>query len=810
MRLQQHLRESGYHSCLTTSFGIGFDAWEALALPALQGAGCRNNAILTDHRLLTAALGDPTALPRGAGRLYSVAGAATGALFHPKVWVQIGRQGGRLTIGSANLTIGGLSGNLELMASLTCKAGDDGAVRLIARACAFVESFAAPDNAAFAMQSDWMRARAPWLQAATATDDMVVLEDGTEAALLFSGEESGIGARFCDLVGGDPVDQLIAISPYWDGKLAALADLRDRLSPGETAVVIDPRDRLFPGDALDDFGEIRLCTHAKPDPPRFGHAKAMIVRTQTHDHLLIGSANCTRAALGTTDFAGENVEACLYRRLPAGAAVKALGLAAMLETRINPADLEPCDYGESIPFETLGLRNPGSYTLDGAVLHRHPAPGSDPEAGPRLDLLDASGTVLVTVSPKGEPLRYPLDPVPDTLAFARVAEGADAVPGIVTRTALVRAAMREPYSGKLTDRLARLSEEGEVSLNLLELVDMLGSEEPDAPLPAIVPRRAKNDGPQTAPNDRTLNYAAFTAGRRVAMPGTPGPFAQDGRAMLQGFLNRLVGLPDPEASAEPGPAFDTGDETADPEADLEEGQSFAENSRPASSAPPPAPWQAGEEAARNRAAIVHAVEMMCERLGEKGETGTLTPNDMLRLRIMLQVICTAGWLTSDKTKKGKEEEKKEEEEREGPCRSVLHVLPVEGSEDADWPRLLGRLLFVMFGKPEPAITGLRLDRSEDFLPSDVTECLTVCLWCLQASLLAPASSRVVARNAKFLWQLNDKTYSLIGMARNDLLSEPIMLLMSGMCEKYADHMGVDSQALINSHRGNCEKLHCAE
>jgi hypothetical protein len=58
------------------------------------------------------------------------------------------------------------------------------------------------------------------------------LGDGSRAALLPSGEVTGVARRFADLVGaGRATDRLVVVSPYWDDDLAALEDLRGALKP---------------------------------------------------------------------------------------------------------------------------------------------------------------------------------------------------------------------------------------------------------------------------------------------------------------------------------------------------------------------------------------------------------------------------------------------------------------------------------------------------------------------------------------------------------------------------------------------------
>jgi len=211
MKLYECFADKNYHTSIATTFEIDFDAYESIVLPRLRGAGCRNNIVITDSRMLTHALGGASVLPRQAGRLYTVDGRSARGVFHPKLFLQFGRRGGRLIIGSANLTASGLAGNLELVGMITCSEEDSGEQRLIARAWDYVSDLIDSDQQGMAGQRDWMLARTTWLRGATEATGLEPLSDQTAAALLTTGEQIGIGSRFATLIDAS-VSRLIVIS----------------------------------------------------------------------------------------------------------------------------------------------------------------------------------------------------------------------------------------------------------------------------------------------------------------------------------------------------------------------------------------------------------------------------------------------------------------------------------------------------------------------------------------------------------------------------------------------------------------------
>ena len=74
MKLYERFGDRGFHTCIITSFCVDFEAYEDIALPRLRGAGCHNNLLLVDDKMLREALDGGLALPRFAGRWYSADG----------------------------------------------------------------------------------------------------------------------------------------------------------------------------------------------------------------------------------------------------------------------------------------------------------------------------------------------------------------------------------------------------------------------------------------------------------------------------------------------------------------------------------------------------------------------------------------------------------------------------------------------------------------------------------------------------------------------------------------------------------------
>ena len=71
MKLYEQFAEKNFHTSVATTFGIDFDAYESIVLPRLRGAGCRNNIVIPDSRMLTHALDGGSASETRGPTLYS-------------------------------------------------------------------------------------------------------------------------------------------------------------------------------------------------------------------------------------------------------------------------------------------------------------------------------------------------------------------------------------------------------------------------------------------------------------------------------------------------------------------------------------------------------------------------------------------------------------------------------------------------------------------------------------------------------------------------------------------------------------------
>jgi hypothetical protein len=813
MKLYERFGDRGFHTSIVTSFCVDFEAYEDIALPRLRGAGCHNNLLLVDDKMLREALDGGLALPRFAGRWYSASGvtAKSNGVFHPKIVLQIGRGEGRIIVSSANMTSSGLAGNLELAGSLECTDEASPQQQIIAQVWQYTTACLKDAGQAVASQLAWAEARTPWLRRATPATSAVTLADGTVAAFL-TPQAQGIGEQFVRQLDGEPVKRLVVFSPYWDDKLDGLKHLIARLEPAKIALLIDTGTGEFPGKAL---GAIKnLAIHDAKDfcKGRFFHAKAVIAETRKWDYVLYGSANCTVAALGKSNFAGTNHEACLYKRLPAGQTLDALDLASLIDksTAVDAKTWEQAEASDDDLAAQNVKASPGRFECHLDILSWYPPGGVAPDRA-TLELLDLERQVLdhdltrLAGVAKGEVrYRFPADVARPAFARLRHADGAVSALAIVSLVDVIRQEAREQRSRSAEQAALRLADETEAELLLLDVFDALEAAEArlnHEPEPASFTARRKKGDEKGTEQFRTLDYESFIAGRRPPETSTTlyaNSLAGSELSLVRNFLNRIIGLggaaeDTPEEEDQLASAFNLGDDTSDPDAAMAAaGETGIDPSQ-----------LSGDEEARlerqrlaaqrkaSRAQIVQAANQFVKKIGLRKQAGALTTLDILRLRALLMIVVAAGH--------GQVAAASDTET------SSLQVLPREGSEDS-WPRIIGRVLFGVFGGGDPAIGHVQLETAGEHIAEDILECWATCFWCVQAAFTGPRSPGERKLLPKHIGPLMDKIYVATGLTAPEYASPPIVAVMTKMSERFCARLDLDTAAQKKAHDEQVERV----
>lgn len=394
MRYDQVFRADGYHSALLTTFCFDPTVFENVILIGMRSRGCRNIGIIADQNMLNRTLSDAAPAPR-AGTAYHLAKRNVSGAFHPKIALRLGREGGSLMIGSANLTGAGLVGNMEAVSEILVTSEDMRAAPLLVAALEYFERHADPRDRAMKDVLARARAKTPWLSAVTAAVEVEI--DGQRISFITETEEAGVGEAFVSFIGDDVIDRLVAVSPYWDDDLRGLEQMRESLGSPASALVVEIGEHDFSATTFQSKTGLTLhstSTHAAGGTRRL-HAKLLIACGQEADYILSGSANISEAGLfGRFNGAG-NAEACIMRTEPAGAVIDRLDLSVCLSEEMPLSHLRPRMSGAvTAENEPPAVPDGGALWIDHGLLFWHPPSGVDKPDGCRIELTDSANSVI--------------------------------------------------------------------------------------------------------------------------------------------------------------------------------------------------------------------------------------------------------------------------------------------------------------------------------------------------------------------------------------------------------------------------------
>ncbi|MBJ6125398.1 hypothetical protein [Microvirga splendida] len=761
-----------FHSVVTTTFSIEFAAYEEVMLPQLMASGATNFLVVADERMASMSLSDGSQLPTQLGRDYELfSPPVADGLFHPKIVLQIGRQVGRLFVGSANITAAGLAGNAEAVVELECKDEPSPEREIVRSAWKYVSNLISREPGAAREALNWASDRAPWLVGPEVAP-LQYLDDGTAIAFLARDGSASIGSRFMGFIGDEVVDRLVVASPYWDGHLEALGTLMKRMQPASTTVLLDADGHEFPLEAPRSAAiEFRAFPPALKG--RFKHAKFVIASTATHDHVLVGSTNCTTAALGRDASVGANAEACIYRMLPRDRAIEALGLYECIEAMpIDPAEVDRRDPSPPIPLDEIASRKAGSFELDGDMITWTLPDGLSGSGS--LRLLDASGSEIeiVAFQSTGESVqrrsfRLTLEK-PEHISFVVVEQqGFVSNRAHVAHRSLLRRRRREVATGTVAKAIAAFDAGEDFDLWMHNAFDELARADlNDRPLPSIAPVRSRHTDPnEEAEPAEQLTYDDFMETRspdtRVEVP-RDSTLAGTHSDSIRSFLNMLVGKSLPPSDPDDASKDDwmnLGDE-------VEEGEINTETQR-TEPQQVPAPEQRPNDTPVDAKQFVRMVQQYATNITMGTEP--LGSSDVLRVRFWLMMLL---------------------------YKARYPGLPrgLEATADEHgWPRMALRVIAAFFCGRRPPIRRLMIAKKYLEMPVDFLECWVTVLWTLDAMESVLVRS---ARNCEFLRFVHKArvdVVTILGLTPSELATETVLELRAYLDRTLGARLGLNGR-----------------
>jgi hypothetical protein len=317
------------HSSVIMTFGLDLPLYDGLVQRQLRSAGVSNQIVLCDGAEYQNAL---TAVEAGAarslGRSYTVTPVFQGSAFHPKAFMLLGRDSGRLLVGSGNVTFGGLARNAELFGVFDYTAGQT-PHPAFAQVFKLAQMHAKGGSSVLRRQLKRAEALSPWL-AASATSP-------SEHELLIGGPgHPTLLEQIRERLPG-PVDSVLVVGSSFDRGLLAIKELADLCPAASLRCIVQQDSITLDGATVSALGsqvDWRPFVDPYPDkkdrPDAYAHAKLLVVGCGSVEVAVYGSANPSRPGL-----LGDpcNTELMVISApQPRGHWVAQLGLTASLES----------------------------------------------------------------------------------------------------------------------------------------------------------------------------------------------------------------------------------------------------------------------------------------------------------------------------------------------------------------------------------------------------------------------------------------------------------------------------------------------
>ncbi|CAH0497788.1 hypothetical protein [Novosphingobium sp. CECT 9465] len=720
--------EGGYHSAFLTTYAFGAQAFEDVPFPKLRGAGCRNIAVLADRQMANQSFADFGA-PRFAGSSYHIVKADAPGAFHPKITMLVGATKGRLLVGSGNLTALGLGGNRELIADIRFNPNEPDHAPIFADALAYIRSYVPPQDQWFSTALSRALRLSPWLGV---EGTPIIRDAGGEAQIGFlrDWQDSNILDQIVTCVGGDIIERLVVLSPFWDTKLSGLSRLRSAFGEPPTDLLIDNETVGFPVDELRNHSDVRLFDTESVSAGRFVHAKLILAIGKSWDHVISGSMNCTFPAMFGPSSPAGNAEAGFYKRVGRGTALSGLGLANYSEAPLEPSTISPMAISTAPGTGPVAQIDGGSLMLAASAISWTP-PGKWSGTPVMLKLFDREDQSVAQIQGLATTgvQHWHLDMGEQRPRYGVVVMDEDSIsaPVPITDVDVLAVATLPPQGGrrrKLIDHLVDAMDEDLSLIETLSQLEAIEFEEGQS-RPGIRSSGADADGASKESGTReygVLSYEDFVRARTEALTASDGARGfltgrQDSAAsMVSACLNRLIGLVGPdlgdvedrEIQAQSAIDFRTTEPAAAADVEQPTGRSDIPG-RPRG--------QFGQTlaTAKKFQEAVTAFEARCKVLSGK----PITTSEIVRLRGLLQIILSHA------------------QPVRGNCLAA-QILPVYNSSGHDWPRLIGRLLVQHFSTSR-ALQSLHLEQDESE-QHRVVEYLALANWSARAAQAAVKST----------------------------------------------------------------------
>lgn len=295
-----------WERALFMSYGVDFTFFENTLLSQFA-ARCRQKIILLDGEeyLVSSAQLAQDGMVRHLNHRYVAAGVFKSHAVHAKLILLAGEGCGRLLVGSGNLNRQGYASGGELFCVYEYNEGDTGQLAAFSAVRELLEGLIdqrAVDPSAARHVGQFLSST-PWIYR-PAEDAWQPVRHNLQESFL---------TQLVTAIGGEPVEELWVMSPFYDENAEALRQLLANLRPKESHLLVQPERTSVDPDALMDViagseGIVDIHPMDKCEVP-YVHAKMYLIKTRNRAICLQGSANLSQVAMLRRVEDG-NVELC--------------------------------------------------------------------------------------------------------------------------------------------------------------------------------------------------------------------------------------------------------------------------------------------------------------------------------------------------------------------------------------------------------------------------------------------------------------------------------------------------------------------
>lgn len=299
----------GYDTAIMTTFNFDIEFFEQFLLNKLVNAGIRKIYIFVDNKQWQETLKDSYFSKLGRG--YIVKPVSIASAFHPKLSLFLGEDKGKVIVGSGNITVNGYTSNNEIFNEIIFDNHHKDNLKVIIDSIDFIKHI---NGYAFDNGDDELLKT---LNSFKYIDFKV--SDNPNIRLL-SNTHSSLLEQVNHLI-DEQIQEISVFSPFYDNELLAYSTLKHAFNCTTKLYVQNIKGR-FPMEynitknIINDkelivFDKITVGDY-KSD--KFYHGKVFVFKTDDHDYVLYGSANCTAAALLKSLLDNGNIEVCFFEK----------------------------------------------------------------------------------------------------------------------------------------------------------------------------------------------------------------------------------------------------------------------------------------------------------------------------------------------------------------------------------------------------------------------------------------------------------------------------------------------------------------